>query len=154
MHNHCLEDVALSQPLVRSTRASLVIDDVIQSTPKYQPQQICKDFVGQHGIQMTYLQAWKMKEKAKECIYRLPKNYYKLFPWMCERMFATNSGSSVELSYFDDGHFEQFFVAHSIYIQGFVRGCRPIIAIDSGVGLMVVFYFQPSPTMLMTPCSP
>ena len=103
---------------------------------------------------MTYLQAWKMKEKAKECIYRLPKNYYKLFPWMCERMFATNSGSSVELSYFDDGHFEQFFVAHSIYIQGFVRGCQPIIAIDSGVGLMVVFYFQPSLTMLMTPCSP
>ena len=29
VHNHCLEDVALSQPLVRSTRASLVIDDVI-----------------------------------------------------------------------------------------------------------------------------
>ena len=29
VYNHCLEDVALSQPLVRSTRASLVIDDVI-----------------------------------------------------------------------------------------------------------------------------
>ena len=35
VHNHCLEDVALSQPLVRSTRASFVIDDVIQSTPEY-----------------------------------------------------------------------------------------------------------------------
>ena len=45
VHNHCLEDVALSQPLVRSTRASLVIDDVIRSTPEYQPRQICKDFV-------------------------------------------------------------------------------------------------------------
>ncbi|RVW15859.1 hypothetical protein CK203_073116 [Vitis vinifera] len=40
VHNHCLEDVALSQPLVRSTRASLVIDDVIRSTPEYQPRQI------------------------------------------------------------------------------------------------------------------
>ena len=29
VHNHCLEDVALSQPLVRSTHASLVIDDVV-----------------------------------------------------------------------------------------------------------------------------
>ncbi|RVW68675.1 hypothetical protein CK203_063414 [Vitis vinifera] len=28
VHNHCLEDVALSRPLVRSTRASLVIDDL------------------------------------------------------------------------------------------------------------------------------
>ena len=57
VHNHCLEDVVLSQPLVRSTRASLVIDDVIRSTPEYQPRQICKDFVRQHDIQLTYLQA-------------------------------------------------------------------------------------------------
>ncbi|RVW81075.1 hypothetical protein CK203_045361 [Vitis vinifera] len=131
VHNHCLEDVVLSQPLVRSTRASLVIDDVIRSTPEYQPRQICKDFVRQHGIQLTYLQAWQMKEKAKERIYGQPKNYYKLLPWMCERMLATNPGSSVELSYSNDDHFEKLFVAHSISIEGFVRGCRPIIAIDS-----------------------
>ena len=131
MHNHCLEDVALSQPLVRSTRASLVIDDVIWSTPEYQPRQICKDFIRQHGIQLTYLQALQMKKKAKECIYGQPKNYYKLLSWMCERMVATNSGSIVELSYSDDGHFEQLFVAHSISIQGFLMGCQPIIAIDS-----------------------
>ena len=72
-----------------------------------------------------------MKEKAKERIYGLPKNYYKLLPWMGERMFATNPRSSVELSYSDDGHFEQLFVAHSISIQGFLMGCQPIIAIDS-----------------------
>ncbi|RVW87460.1 hypothetical protein CK203_036245 [Vitis vinifera] len=131
VHNHCLEDVVLSQPLVRSTRASLVIDDVIRSTLEYQPHQICKDFVRQHGIQLTYLQAWQMKEKAKERIYGQPKNYYKLLPWMCERMLATNPRSSVELSYFNDDHFEKLFVAHSISIEGFLRGCRPIIAIDS-----------------------
>ena len=45
VHKHCLEDVALSQPLVISTHASLVINDVIRSTPEYQPRQICKDFV-------------------------------------------------------------------------------------------------------------
>ena len=72
-----------------------------------------------------------MKEKAKERIYGQPKNYYKLLPWMCEIMLATNPGSSVELSYSDDDHFEKLFIAHSISIEGFVRGCRPIIAIDS-----------------------
>ncbi|XP_019072589.1 uncharacterized protein LOC104877691 [Vitis vinifera] len=72
-----------------------------------------------------------MKEKAKECIYGQPKNYYKLLPWMCERMIATNPGSSVKLSYSDDDHFEKLFIAHSISIEGFVRGCQPIIAIDS-----------------------
>ncbi|KAL6322753.1 hypothetical protein AAG906_018634 [Vitis piasezkii] len=34
-------DSNIVQPLVRSTRASLVIDDVIRSTPEYQPRQIC-----------------------------------------------------------------------------------------------------------------
>ncbi|KAL6329751.1 hypothetical protein AAG906_035399 [Vitis piasezkii] len=52
-HNHSLEDVAACQPLVRSNRASLLIDDVIWSTPNYQPRQICKDFQRQHGMQLT-----------------------------------------------------------------------------------------------------
>ena len=42
-HNHSLEDVASGQPFVGSTRASLVIDNVIRPTLEYQPRQICKD---------------------------------------------------------------------------------------------------------------
>ena len=116
---------------MRSNRASLLIDDVIRSTPDYQPRQICKDFQRQHGMQLTYLQAWNIKEKANERIYGEPKYYYKLLPWMCEKMVATNPGSIVELGHSSDGHFEQLFVAHSVSIQGFAMGCRPIIAIDS-----------------------
>ena len=52
-HNHSLEDVASCQPLVRSTCSSLVIDYVIRSTPEYQPRQIYKDFVRQHGMRLT-----------------------------------------------------------------------------------------------------
>ena len=37
-YNHSLEDAASFQPLVKSTRASLVIDHVIWSTPEYQPR--------------------------------------------------------------------------------------------------------------------
>ena len=49
-HNHSLDDVASSQPTIRANRASMVIDDVIRSTPEYQPHQICKDFVRLHGL--------------------------------------------------------------------------------------------------------
>ncbi|RVW61547.1 hypothetical protein CK203_066201 [Vitis vinifera] len=92
---------------------------------------IVQDFQRQHGMQLTYLQAWNIKEKANERIYGEPKYYYKLLPWMCEKMVATNPGSIVELGHSSDGHFEQLFVAHSVSIQGFAMGCRPIIAIDS-----------------------
>lgn len=66
-----------------------------------------------------------------EHIYGQPKYYYKLFPWMCERIVAINPTTIVELSHWSDGHFEQLFIAHVISIQGFVVGCRPIITIDS-----------------------
>ena len=48
-HNYSLDDVASSQPTIRANRAPMVINNVIRSTPEYQPLQICKDFVRQHA---------------------------------------------------------------------------------------------------------
>ena len=64
IHNHSLDVVASPQPTIRANRVSMVIDDVIRLTPEYQPRQICKDFFRQHGLRLTYNQAWHMKEKA------------------------------------------------------------------------------------------
>ena len=75
-----MDYVVSSQPVVRSNHVDVVIDEVIRSTPEYQPRKICEDFVREHGMRLTYCQAWKIKEKAKERIYGQPKNYYKLLP--------------------------------------------------------------------------
>ena len=53
-HNHNVDDVVASQPLIRSNCASMVINEVILSTPKYQPGQICKDFIKEHDMRLTY----------------------------------------------------------------------------------------------------
>ena len=71
-----------------------------------------------------------MKKKAKERIYGLQKKYYKLLPWMCEKVIQTNLGTIVELKNSSDGNYQHLFIAHSISIQGFSLGCRPIISID------------------------
>ena len=68
-HSHTIDDVVASQPFVRSNRASMVIDEG-RSTPEYQSQQICKGFIREHGMRLSYCQAWKMKEKDKDRIYR------------------------------------------------------------------------------------
>ena len=127
-HRHTVDDVVSSQPLVRCNRVSKVIDDVIRCTPEYMPQKICKDFVREHGMRLTYVQAWHIKKKAKERIYGQPKNFYKLLPWMCERIKKCNPGSVVELTHSSDGHFEQLFIAHEVSIIGFLSRCRPIIS--------------------------
>ena len=65
-------------------------------------------------MQLTFLQAWKIKEKEKERIYGQPKYYYKLLPWMCDKMVTTNPGTVVELRHSSDDHFQQLFVAHAV----------------------------------------
>ena len=72
VHSHIVDNVVASQPIVRSDRAAVVIDEVIRSTPEYQPRQICKDFVREHGMRLIYCQAWKIKENAKDRIYGQP----------------------------------------------------------------------------------
>ena len=98
-HRHTIDGIVSSQPLVRCNRVSKVIDDVIRSTPKYMPRKIYKDFVREPGMRLTYVQVWQIKEKAKERIYGQLKNYYKLLPWMCDRIKQCNPGSVVELTY-------------------------------------------------------
>ena len=117
-HNHSLDDVASSQPTIRANLASMVIDDVIRSTPEYKPCQICKDCVRQHGLRLTYNQAWNLKEKAKERIYEILKYYYKLLSLMCKRIVQTNPGSVVKLTHSSDGNFQQLFIAHANICNG------------------------------------
>ncbi|XP_019076008.1 uncharacterized protein LOC109122756 [Vitis vinifera] len=47
-----------------------------------------------------------------------------------QRLVDINPGTIAEYST-QDGHFWQLFIAHSFSIQGFLMGCRPVIAIDS-----------------------
>lgn len=65
-HNHNVDDVVASKLI--ANQASKVIDDVIRSILDYQPRQICKDFVYEHGMRLCYYQARYIKDKAKESI--------------------------------------------------------------------------------------
>ena len=49
-----------------------MIDDVIHSCPNYLSQKICKNFLQQYGMQLSYSQPWNFKEKAKEKIHNVP----------------------------------------------------------------------------------
>ncbi|KAL6328667.1 hypothetical protein AAG906_003352 [Vitis piasezkii] len=109
-----------SKVKVSSKRGTVVVEDVFRTTPDYLSRQICKDFERDHGVQLTYNQAWHLKEKAKEGIYGAP----------CESYMEINPDTIVEYTS-HEGHFMQLFIAHAFSIQGFIMGCRPVLAIDS-----------------------
>ncbi|KAL6348823.1 hypothetical protein AAG906_033479 [Vitis piasezkii] len=117
VHNHCADVECSSQPSMREGEVLIA-------------RQICKDFRSRYGVSLSYKQAWTYKEMAKERIYGLPENSYMLLPWLCQRLVDINPGTIAEYST-QDGHFWQLFIAHSFSIQGFLMGCRPVIAIDS-----------------------
>ncbi|RVW99285.1 hypothetical protein CK203_030629 [Vitis vinifera] len=72
-HNHIAQDECSSKVRVSSKRGVVVVEDVFRTTPEYLPRQICKDFERDHGVQLTYNQAWHLKEKAKERLYGSPR---------------------------------------------------------------------------------
>ncbi|RVW76664.1 hypothetical protein CK203_049659 [Vitis vinifera] len=115
---------------VSSKRGAVVVEDVFRTTPDYLPRQICKDFERDHGVQLTYNQAWHLKEKAKERIYGVPRDSYTFLPWLCHRLREINPGTIAEYTS-QEGHFMQLFITHAFSIQGFIMGCRPVLAIDS-----------------------
>ena len=65
---------------VSSKRGIIIVGDVFRATPYYLPRQICKDFSHDHGVELTYNQAWHNKEKAKERIYGSPHDFYIFLP--------------------------------------------------------------------------
>ena len=129
-HNHIAQDQCSSKLKVSSKRGAVIVGDVFRITPDYLPRQICKDFSHDHGVGLTYNQAWHIKEKAKERIYGAPRDSYMFLPWLCHRLREINPGTLAEYTS-TNGHFSQLFVAHAFSIQGFMQGCRPILAIDS-----------------------
>ncbi|RVW94124.1 hypothetical protein CK203_038247 [Vitis vinifera] len=129
-HNHIAQDECSSKVKVSSKRGAVVVEDVFRTTPDYLPRQICKDFERDHGVQLTYNQAWHLKEKAKERIYGVPRDSYTFLPWLCHRLREINPGTIAKYTS-QEGHFMQLFIAHAFSIQGFIMGCQPVLAIDS-----------------------
>ncbi|XP_034678805.1 uncharacterized protein LOC117909016 [Vitis riparia] len=129
-HNHIAQDECSSKVRVSSKRGVVVVEDVFRTTLEYLSRQICKDFERDHRVQLTYNQAWHIKEKAKERLYGSPRASYAFLPWLCHRLREINPETIAEYTS-HEGHFKQLFIAHAFSIQGFTMGCRPVLAIDS-----------------------
>ena len=85
-HNHIAQDECSSKVKVSSKIGMVVVEDVFRTTPDYLSHQICKDFERDHGVQLTYNQAWHLKER----IYGAPRESYTFVPCLCHRLREIN----------------------------------------------------------------
>ena len=75
--------------------SSLIIDEVSNHIDK-RASEIKKTLLIDYGVQLTYKQAYRAKEKAKEDLQSNPEHSYMLIPWICDRLKETDPKTLAE----------------------------------------------------------
>ena len=133
-HDHNAQDqLKVTNCAPASLTSSLIIDEVSNHIDK-RASEIKKTLLMDYGVQLTYKQAYRAKEKAKQELQGNPEHSYMLIPWICDRLKETDPKTVAEWDFVRPvvgGHiFRQLFIAYGCCIDGFLAGARPILYID------------------------
>ncbi|CAA7403092.1 unnamed protein product [Spirodela intermedia] len=107
-----------------------IIKDKLRESPHLRPKDIVADLFRDYGISLNYHQAWRGKEIAQKELFTLHEEACNQLPWYCERIIETNPGSIAMLAASADSKFRRVFVSFYASLNGFERGCRPLIFLD------------------------
>ncbi|XP_019237991.1 PREDICTED: uncharacterized protein LOC109218117, partial [Nicotiana attenuata] len=95
----------------------------------YTPKDIQTDMLSQHGVNLSYMQAWRANEKALQLLRGHPADSYNKLPKYFYILEKTYPGSIVKLKKTTDECFLYAFVALSTSISGW-EYCRPVVVVD------------------------
>ncbi|XP_075097944.1 uncharacterized protein LOC107804134 [Nicotiana tabacum] len=82
-----------------------------------------------HGVNLTYMQAWRAKEKALKFLRGHPVDSYSRFPSYLYILEKTYPESVVKLQKTEDDYFLYAFIALNTSIMGW-EYCRPVVVVD------------------------
>nr|XP_016438139.1 PREDICTED: uncharacterized protein LOC107764122 [Nicotiana tabacum] len=101
------------------------------SDPKiiYTPKDIQFDMLSEHGVNLTYMQAWRAKEKALQFLRGHPADSYSKLLSYLYILEKTYPRSVVKLKKTDDDCFLYVFVAICTLISGW-EYCRPVVVVN------------------------
>ncbi|XP_047091745.1 uncharacterized protein LOC124703580 isoform X2 [Lolium rigidum] len=103
----------------------------LRDNPQIKPKEILQDIRDQHGVAVSYMQAWRGKERSMAAVHGTLEDGYRLLPAYCEQIGKTNPGSvAVYKGSVTDNSFQRLFVSFRASIYGFLNACRPLLEID------------------------
>ncbi|XP_019246520.1 PREDICTED: uncharacterized protein LOC109226180 [Nicotiana attenuata] len=109
--------------------ASIVKDECVNPKKVYTANDIIEDIQKQHGIEVSYMKAWRAKEIAMAMIRGSPSDSYKELPKYFYMLEQTNPGTVTKLHKSEDGCFLYAYVSLYASIKGWEH-CRPIMVVD------------------------
>ncbi|XP_024041882.1 uncharacterized protein LOC127901820 [Citrus sinensis] len=127
-HNEVLVD---GRQQVRSRVVGHIIaEKYIQDKRIYTPNDIRAYMQQEYGVQLTYRQAYRVREVGFEIVRGNPAESYNLLPKYSHVLTTGNEGTVTHLEQDGDGNFLYYFVALGSSIKGFMQYIRPVIAVD------------------------
>ncbi|CAO2199536.1 unnamed protein product [Urochloa humidicola] len=103
----------------------------LRDNPQIKPKEILQDIREQHGVAVSYMQAWRGKERSMAAVNGTLEDGYRLLPAYCEQIVKANPGSIATYRGTGPGNaFQRLFVSFRASIYGFLNGCRPLLEID------------------------
>ncbi|CAH9078324.1 unnamed protein product [Cuscuta epithymum] len=117
----------------RHATASLVADCIkaklLDPKTSYNATDIQRDMLQEYGVEISYLKAWRAKEKALNKLRGNPEESYNFLPHFFNIVKQTNPGSYLQLKVNEDNTFLYAFMAMDASIKGW-QHCRPVIVVD------------------------
>ncbi|XP_019234241.1 PREDICTED: uncharacterized protein LOC109214749 [Nicotiana attenuata] len=113
------------QPIV----GSMVIRKYCDPKTVYTPKDIQTDMLSEHEVNLSYMKAWRAKEKALQFLRGNPADSYSKLPKYFYILEETYPGSVVKLKKTADECFLYAFVALCTSISGW-QHCRPVVLVD------------------------
>nr|XP_016494756.1 PREDICTED: uncharacterized protein LOC107813946 [Nicotiana tabacum] len=114
--------------------SSSLIDGMIRSKltnhkRKYTPKDIIDDVKSDFGVDVSYMLAWRAKEKAINFLRGKPADSYNKLPGYLYTMDMTYPGSHIRMVKSPQNEFMYVYISLYAFIKGFDH-CRPIVVVD------------------------
>ncbi|GJX54189.1 transposase, MuDR, MULE transposase domain protein [Tanacetum coccineum] len=89
-----------------------------------------KDMSRRHGLNLTYSQAYRSKNKGLEMLMGSPYESFQKLPYYCYNLRNVNPGTRTNIKVDEHGRFEMLFIALGVAIDSFMNYLRPLVIID------------------------
>uniref|UniRef100_A0A1S4A101 Uncharacterized protein n=1 Tax=Nicotiana tabacum TaxID=4097 RepID=A0A1S4A101_TOBAC len=124
----------MDETFIQRKRTAAVVGSIIvpkYCNPKavYTPKDIQTDMLSEHGLNLSYMQAWRANEKALQFLRGNSSDSYNKLPKYFYILEKTYPGSVVKLKKAADDCFLYAFVALCTSISGW-QHCRLVIVVD------------------------
>ncbi|XP_019257615.1 PREDICTED: uncharacterized protein LOC109235818 [Nicotiana attenuata] len=124
-----MDETFIQRKRTAAVVGSMVIPKYCDLKTVYTPKDIQTDMLAEYGVNLSYMQAWRAKEKALQFFRGNPSDSYSKLPKYFYILEETYPGSIVKLKKTADECFLYAFVALCTSISGW-QHCRPVVVVD------------------------